>query len=208
MKIIKYFGIILTILLSFGCSPKTNEEILYQAQKHITNIQSYSCTARTKIHGNKEPQTYVMKQWFKAPNKYRIEIIEPEELKGKTTIYNGEKAFLSHPRIGQEWVLDSFRNSLEKKMFLGYFINNFLNTEDTKVDKEVIKGKEYILLTSFIPGNNPHFFKEQLWFDIEDYYPYRLQIINSKDEIVVDVQYYNVKINDKIEDDVFTIMEN
>ena len=197
--------ILFIVLLLTGCSEKTDEELLYDAQKKIVSLNTYICTAEITVYGNKSPQKYTAKQWFAAPDKYRIEIENPENLKGKVTIYNGKRAWICHPRIGQEWLMEDFLASVEQKMFLGYFINNFVNTENVKLNKEIIDDKEYILLQTEIPGNHPYFNKERLWFDIKKYYPYRLQVLDVDDNVRIDVQYLNFRYNESIDNRIFTI---
>lgn len=197
--------ILFVILLLTACSEKTNEDLFYDAQKKIVSLDTYMCTAEITVQGNKSPQKYIAKQWFQAPDKYKIEIDEPEDLKGKVTIYNGKRAWICHPRIGQEWLMEDFLGSVEQKMFLGHFINNFLNTENVKLDKEIIDDKEYILLHTEIPGNHPYFNKERLWFDVKSYYPYRLQVLDKDNNVRVDVKYLNFSYNENIDNKIFTI---
>lgn len=197
--------ILLMLLLLTGCTEKTNEEIFYKAQKQMIELDTYVCTADITIFGNKSPEKYTAKQWFKAPDKYRIEIQSPDEVKGKITIYNGKKAFVCHPRIGQEWLVNDFSTSVENKIFIGYFLNNFVNTENTEVNKETIGDRDYILIQTEIPGNHPYFNKERLWFDIKNYYPYKLQVLDKDDGTRIEVRYIDFKFNEKIEDNMFTI---
>jgi len=197
--------IFLMILLLAGCKEKTNEEIFYSAQKQMIELNTYVCTADITILGNKNPEKYIAKQWFKAPDKYRIEIQSPEEVKGKITIYNGKKAFICHPRIGQEWHINDFSNSVENKIFLGYFLNNFTSTENAKVSRETIDNKDYILIKTEVPGNHPYFSKERLWFDIENYYPHKLQVLDKDNNTRIEVRYIDFKFNEKIDDNMFII---
>lgn len=197
--------IFLMILLLVGCREKTDEEIFYKAQKQMVCLETYSCTAEVTIYGNKNPETYTAKQWFKSPDKYRIEVQGPEDIKGKITIYNGKKAWVCHPRIGQEWLMEDFKTSVEHKIFLGYFLSNFLSTENTIVDRRTINNEEYILLQTDIPGNHPYFNKEKLWFDIKKFYPHRLQVLDKDDKIRIEVRYIDFKFDEKIDDDMFSI---
>lgn len=197
--------ILIIVLLLAGCSEKTDEEIFYDAQKKIVSIETYICTADITIYGNKSPQEYTVKQWFKAPDKCRIEIQGPDSIKGKTTIYNGKRAWISNPQIGQEWLMEKFSTSMEQKMFLGYFINNFLNTENPTIKRKSIKDKDYIIMETEIPGNHPYFNKEKLWFDVKKYYPYRLKVFDVEDNPRIDVKFLNFSYNESIDDKVFNI---
>ncbi|WP_432665996.1 hypothetical protein R9X47_06810 [Wukongibacter baidiensis] len=196
---------LLMILLLAGCGEKTDEEIFYKAQKQIVSLDTYTCTAEVTVYGNKNAETYTAKQWFKSPDKYRIEIQGPEDVKGKITIYNGKRAWICHPRIGQEWLMEDFKTSVEHKIFLGYFLNNFLSTENTILDRDTVENEDYILLQTDIPGNHPYFSKEKLWFDIKKYYPYRLQVFDKDDKIRIEVKYIDFKFNEKIDNNIFSI---
>ncbi|WIF95325.1 LolA family protein [Caminicella sporogenes] len=196
---------IFIILILVGCREKSDEQLFYDVQKFITSLDSYTCTAYITIYGNKEPETYIVKQWYKAPDKYRIDIEKPEELRGKTTIYNGNKVLIRHPKIGQGWIMENYKNTVEQKMFLGYFIHNYLNNENGKIKKQTIKKIDYLLFETEIPGEHPYFNREKLWFEIKKYYPYRLQILDINDKIRVDIKYRNFEYNQKIKDDVFKI---
>lgn len=197
--------ILFAILLLTGCSEKTDKEIFYDAQKKIVGIETYICTADITVYGNKKPQKYTVKQWFKAPDKCRIEIQSPESLRGKKTIYNGKRAWVSHPKIGQEWLMEKFSSSMEKKMFLGHFINNFLNTENATISRKIINDEDYIVMETEIPGNHPYFNKEKLLFDTKQYYPYRLQVFDIEDDVRIDVKFLSFSYNESIDDKIFNI---
>ena len=112
----------LMLILCAGCSQKNDEELFYKTQKKIYSIDSYYCEAELTIQGNKSKQTYRVKQWFQKPNRYRVEVVEPASLKGKTTVSDGLRAWISHPEIQEEWMTRDFHNSEEQNLFLGYFI--------------------------------------------------------------------------------------
>ncbi|MCG8539601.1 MAG: outer-membrane lipoprotein carrier protein LolA [Clostridia bacterium] len=200
--------IILMIVLLTGCVEKTDEEIFYRAQKKIVSLDTYRAKAKIRVYGNKAPEEYFVQQWFKAPDKYRTEVEEPEDVKGKITIYNGKKAWICQPRIGQEWLMEDFSNSVEQKMFLGYFIDNFLNTENPRLTRETFEDEDYILIETDIPGNHPYFNKKRLWFDIKKYYPHKLEVLDKDDNIRIDVKYVDFIYNEDIDDEIFTIKGN
>lgn len=205
MKSKSWIIVFVMILLMTGCSEKTDEEIFYKAQKRMIDMETYVCTADITIYGNKSPVKYTAKQWYKAPNKHKIEIVGPESLKGKTTIYNGKRAWVSHPRIGQEWLMEDFSTAIEQKFFLGYFLSNFLNTENAKLSRETVDKNEYILIGAEIPGNHPYFSQEKLWFDVNKYYPHKLQVLDINDNIIINVEYIDFKFNENLDDNIFTI---
>ncbi len=205
---LKLLPVFLLLIILISCSPKTDGEIFYDAQKEILSLNSYKCRTEVTVKGNKKPTIFTAQQWYEAPDKYRIEILSPESLNGKVTIYNGKRAWISNPRIGQSWVMQNSLDSLEENIFLGSFIHNFVNSEEVKIERKKLKSKEFIVLETEIPGNHPYFNKEILWFSIDDYKPYLLQLIDKDGEVRVDVRYYEFEKNNKLDDNIFKIQGN
>jgi outer membrane lipoprotein-sorting protein len=196
---------IVFILLIVGCAPKTKEDLLYEAQKKLNKMESYSCQVEITVKGNKNPEKYIMKQWFKKPNKYKLEVIGPKDLQGKITIGNGQKAWIYHPGIKQVWMMEEFLNSKEQNMFLGYFLRNSLNSEEVKGNIETLEEKDYITIDTEIPGNHVYYHKERLWINLEHLEPYLLEVFDIKGEKRIEVKYSDFQYNPKIEEEMFLI---
>lgn len=195
----------LFILLIVGCSPKTEQDLFYEAQKKLNKMESYACQVAITSIGNKSPQKYIMKQWFKKPNKYKLEVVYPENLKGKITISNGNKAWIYHPSIEQTWIMENFSNSKEQNLFLGYFLKNCLNAENVKIYTEALENEKYLVINTEIPGNHVYFNTERLWIHQNRMDPFLLQIFDAKGKMRIEVKYEKFQYNPKIQDDFFQL---
>lgn len=205
MKMRNLFLCICIVLLITGCSPKSEEELFYESQRMLNKIESYQCDVEITSIGNKGQQKYMMRQWFKKPDKYRLEVMYPDNLKGKITIFDGKKAWMYHPAIEQTWIMDGFFNSQEQNLFLGYFIENYVNSETAQIQRKKIDNAEYLVIVTEIPGNHAYFSKEWLWMDIETKKPILLQIFDRQDDLRIEVKYTEFEYNPEIEDDLFTL---
>ncbi len=204
-RIIIVLGLLLTII---GCSSKkdqTDQDIFYECQKILNKIETYSCEVEITCMGNKKPKKYLMKQWFKKPNKYKLQVISPENLKGKTTISNGEKAWICHPAINQTWIMQNFTNSEEQNMFLGYFIKNCLSSEKMDMHKKKIGSKKYLVIDTSIPGNHVYFNQEKLWIDTENMQPFLLQVFDGEGKMRIEVRYNQFQYNPKLKEEMFCL---
>ncbi|WZL72176.1 outer-membrane lipoprotein carrier protein LolA [Clostridiaceae bacterium 35-E11] len=195
--------IIFMILMITGCSPKNNEDLLYDAQKQLNKMESYQCQVEITSIGNKGSQKYVMKQWFKKPNMYKLEVVYPENLKGKMTIFDGKKAWIYHPVIEQTWLIKDFVNAEEQNMFLGYFVKNCLNSEEVHISRETIENEEYLVITTNIPGNHAYFSKERVWLHIDSRKPFMMQTFDRQDQLRIKVKYDVFEYNPRLEDQFF-----
>jgi len=193
------------IVLMWGCMSKSDQELFYDAQKQLNKIESYRCEVEITSIGNKGPQRYVMKQWFKKPDKYKLEVMLPDNLKGQITISDGKKAWIYHPGIEQTWIMQSFVHSEEQNMFLGYFIKNCLDSEGVGLGKKTIEGEDYLIITTDIPGNHVYYHKEILYIHIKTMVPYLLQVYDVKDQLRIEVKYKAFEYNTQLEDEIFRI---
>lgn len=194
-----------SILFLTACSEMTDEEIFYEIQKKYNRMESYSCFAKIIINGGKEPKAYKAKQVFKRPNKYIIQMIEPEESKGITTVYNGEQAWIYHPQIDQSILIRDYKDSPDENMFVGYFLKNLNTTEMVNLESEKIDDSDYLIITTMIPGNNKYRMYQKLWVDKKTYLPYKLYVLDKDEKITVEIYYSDFLYNLDIKDEKFEV---
>lgn len=208
MRYLKVGFLLFILSLLISCKEPTDEEVFYEIQKSFNQMDSYSCISNITVYGNKSSKTYKEKHIFKRPNKYIIEVIEPEESKGCLTVYNGQQAWLYHPGIDQSIVIKDFKESPEENMFLGYFLKNIVTTEDVKIKSETIDNDEFLVVTIQLPGNNKYRYMEELWINKRNFIPYKLVVYDNKGNIQVEAIYSQFKEDYQIDEEDFTIEES
>ena len=196
--------IILTLLL-VGCKEPTNDEIFYEIQKNFYSMNSYQCNAHIIIKESNTPQSYSAKHIYKKPDKYLIEILQPEESKGFVTAFDGSGGWLYHPGIKEKLTIKNFKGSQEESMFIGYFLKVAVTGEDVKLSNEVIDNNDYLVVKGKIPGNHSYRSYAKLWIDKGNHIPYKLIVYDKEDKESIEVIYSNFKYNVDIDDDVFIL---
>lgn len=178
---------ILCVLIAFiGCQRResTKEEVYEEFQKRISKIEAYSCTAEIEAIGNKSPQNYIMIHDYEKPDYYRVEIVSPEHLKGKTMEYKGDKITIKNPDANDEVELPNIgKNS--QYLFIGDFIKNYLQNEEIDIK---LSGDNLILETQ-IPGDNKYFKKQVLYINTKTKNPVKMEILDSEDNIRFNINY-------------------
>ncbi len=193
--------IVVSILFFTGCREPTNEEVYYEVQKHFNNMDSYECVAEIILHTQDLESTYKSRHVYKMPDKYIIEILDPPDSKGCTTIYNGSNAWFYHPQINQSMLINNFNNSREENMFIGYFYKISLTGESAKLSSETINNQDYLIIAVEIPGNNHYRKSEKIWIHKKNLLPHKLLIFDDKGKVTVEVLYssfqYNIELGEK-----------
>ena len=169
-----------------GCQMKeaTEDEIYEKFQEKVSKVQSYSCIAKVKVIGNKGKSNYILRQSYKKPNNYYLEVLSPENLKGNIMEYKDDKILIKNSKIN-DLIEFSDDNKAEKYLFVGDFINNFLRKEE--VDIKLSDDK--LVLESMIPGDDEYFNKQVLYVDIQEKVPTSMEILDKQGNIKFIITY-------------------
>ncbi|MBM7614263.1 LolA family protein [Alkaliphilus hydrothermalis] len=205
MKFLKTALVLILLFSLIACQTPTDEELYYKAQKKLNEMEGYTTLAKIYVQRDAEEKEYIFQQTFQNPDKYRLEILAPENLKGNLTISNGKTAWIKHPAINQVWRMQDFEQSQEQLMFIGYFMRNLLNSEDSRVEREMIEGKSYGVITTSLPGGSYYFYEQKLWIDLKTLVPSHLHIVDEKGKVRFRVLYEDFVYNPKLEDSLFNL---
>lgn len=77
----------------------TNIKSIQDIKEYILNINSYEANISVEIISNKNSNKYKMTQKYVAPNIFKQEILEPENIKGLITKYDGKNLKIENTRI-------------------------------------------------------------------------------------------------------------
>ncbi len=179
---------IITMIVVVGCSNRqsTKEEVYEKFHKKITSMSSYSCEAEVEAIGNKSPGKYSFIQNYEKPYNYKLEIISPENLKGKIIEYDENNILIKNPEIEDIVTLPNSHPN-NQYLFIGDFVSNYINTEDVEISLDT---KNLMLKTS-IPGDSEYFSSEILYVDAKTKNPDKLEILDKQNNVRFRVTYKN-----------------
>ncbi len=200
------FFLIACVMLS-GCGTSSAKKP-QDVQKFIMKLKSYKSDAIYAVTNNKSTNVYRAKHIYKAPDKYRIEIVEPEELKGQTTIYNKDKAYIHHPLINTYMVTENFNNSMEYSTFVGAFVEYFKDNGGARFKLETLNDIQCYVLEVPLGNANSYRAIEKIWINAETAIPIKAEILDKNKNVNAQVLYENFELNPTLEDSLFEIQDN
>ena len=208
MKAVRILLIFLIVgFILSGCDHKTAKNT-EEVQKLLMKLKSYRCDVVFAVTNNKSTNIYKAKHLYKFPDKYRIEIVEPSELKGQTTIYNGEKATIYHPQLDTYLTTQNYKDSLEFSSFIGAFIECFKNNGGARFSLESLGDKQCYVLEMQIKGESPYRVVEKIWIDTVLIIPIKAEILDKDNKVSAQVLYENFEENPQLEDSLFQKQDN
>ena len=150
---------------------------------NILNISSYEAIVEVKIEGNKNQNSYKIKQKYIAPDSNEQEILEPENIAGVKIIRQGEKLILENTALNLKSIIENYNYISSNKLDLNSFIEEYKQDEKAKC----IEKEEIILET-----NNTD--KKTLYIDKKTGKPTQMVIEDNSKKNTVYILYNEVKI--------------
>ena len=184
--------ITMIFVFTVGCTNKeyTSDELYEDFKDQISKVSSYTCIAKVEAIGNKENTTYIFKHTYKKPDYYKLEVKSPKNLKGKTIEYKNNKIIINNPNINDTVEFKNINNDA-RYLFIGDFINNYRNDENTKLELT----ENELKIEVKIPGNNKYFNKQILYVNNKTKTPDKMEIVDNKENPRFIVTYEDFKYN-------------
>lgn len=205
MKKCKCILLLLTLMMTLcSCGNNKSIDIYGRVYDKYKNFKSYRCDVELTVNSNKTTRHYEVRQVYKAPDKYRIEVNEPSNIKGLTTVYNGTNVTTLMPEVGGKYALQNFNPVGESYTFLPDFFKTYYKSEQTSVQTMTRKHANTTLLNTQIPGNNIHRYSQSLWVDNATLLPVRMEVYDIKNKPVISILYHNFEFNPDMKDELFT----
>lgn len=184
--------ITMIFVFTVGCTNKeyTADELYEDFKDRISKVSSYTCIAKVEAIGNKENTTYIFKHTYKKPDYYKLEVKSPKNLKGKTIEYKNNKIIINNPKINDTVEFKNINNDA-RYLFIGDFINNYRNDENTKLELT----ENELKIEVKIPGNNKYFNKQILYVNNNTKTPDKMEIVDNEENPRFIVTYEGFKYN-------------
>ena len=108
------------MITTAGCGT-INQKI----DKNFKDMKSYIATVKITVNGNKSTTEYRAKQFWESPDKYRVEIIEPERMSGTVTVYTDNEIFMQSKDTPKQRIERGLSVPDKDFMFISDFVNEY-----------------------------------------------------------------------------------
>ena len=122
-------------------------------KEYILNISSYRLEAEVIVNSNKNQNKYLIKQEYnKEKNFFKQEIIEPVNIKGVTTIYDGSNLKVENTNLNLSNLYENYPLINSNNLWFSSFIADlkekecYINEEEEEINIEVKSEKNNKIL--------------------------------------------------------------
>jgi len=149
-----------------------------------------------------------MRQYYRAPDMFREDVLAPENLAGMTYVFTGGTMLIIPPNEGESI---QFENIPENRSytFLPEFFRRYFDSQVTTVavtteaiDETSVDDTETVLEVT-LDGGNTYRAAQKLWIDNETLQPLRLETHDASGTPLVTVVFTEFNLNERVDDEIF-----
>lgn len=172
-------------------SNKNEEEI----EEYILNISSYEAKIEVTVESNKNTSKYKLKQQYKSPNIEKQTILEPSNIEGLTTIYDGNKLTIQNSKLNATTVYENYPYLVDNFLWLNAFIQDYKINKEKNQTKLTQENDLIIMETPVENGNEKYVCSKKLIFDKKTGKPTQLLIQDINKKNLVYILYNEITVN-------------
>lgn len=165
---------------------KSEEDI----KEYILNISSYEAIAKIEVQTNKNKNNYVVKQSLKD-NVSKQEVIEPENIAGVTTFYDGNNLSISNNKLDLTTTYENYPYMVENSLWLDSFIKEYKELQNCKMEAN----ENEIILNLKNENGNKYSIYKQLYIDKKTAKPTKMIIQDINKNTLVYILYTEIEIS-------------
>lgn len=129
--------IIITIFIVFNYKNiKSGNNMINKSEEdikqYILNISSYEATMKIEVQTNKNKNKYMIKQKLQE-NTCTQEVLEPENIAGVITIYDGSNLKITNSKLDLSTTYENYVYIVNNNLWLNSFIKDFKENSNSKI---------------------------------------------------------------------------
>ena len=176
-------------------SIKSAEDI----KEYILNISSYEAEISVEVKSNKNTNKYKIKQSYSSSKQFKQEILEPNNIEGLITIYDGKSLKITNTKLGLEKIYENYEYLLENSLCLNDFIDEYKNSNNAKLIEE---DNDIIMQIKSEKNSSKYNVYKKLYVSKEKAKPIKMEIYDTNQKMLVYILYNEIKMNSINKDEV------
>lgn len=168
-------------------------------EEYILNISSYEANVTIEVKSNKNSNQYVAKQQYVEPNIFKQEIIQPDNIQGLTTVYDGNSLKIENTDLNLTKIYEQYQYIADNSLCLNDFIKQYKDSEEKQYKEEE---NQAIMEVKRQNSKNKYIITQRLYIDKSSWKPIKMEIEDINKNVLVYILYNEIKINSTKKEDV------
>ncbi|MBR1802509.1 MAG: hypothetical protein IJ777_00810 [Clostridia bacterium] len=168
---------------------------IQEIEEYILNISSYEATIDVTIQSNKNETKYQLKQNFSAPNIEKQVVLQPSNIAGLETIYDGNHLTINNTKLNASTVYKNYPYVMNNYLWLNSFIQEYQELKQTVNATKLSEENDIVCMEVNLEGISPYISHKKLLIDKKTGNITKLIIQDKNKKNIVYILYNEIKIN-------------
>lgn len=204
-KILMIFVCIVICISLSGCGSENTKTALNKFEKKVNNTNGYQMEAKMELINNEDSYKYDVTISYKKKNNFRVSLRNQNNNHEQIILKNNDGVYVLSPNLNKSF---KFQSKWPYNNSQSYLVQSILNDmkNDSKLSMQK-KGTNYVFESSVNYKNNANLTHQKVTIDKN--YNIKRVIVYDSDEIAqIKVDFKEVDMKAKFEDDYFDLNEN
>ena len=152
----------------------------------------------------KNKTKYKIKQSYVAPNIEKQTILEPSNISGLETVYDGNTLKINNTKLNLSTVYQNYQYMIENFLWLNSFIEDYKNSSNKKLYEE----NNMIIMEVTLHNNNQYVSSKKLFIDKTTGKITKMIVQDKNQKNLVYILYNEIKINSLKKEEVLAFRLN
>ena len=117
----------------FNIGNNITSKSIEEVENYILNINSYKAKIEVEVQSNKNENKYILMQKFAKPNISKQEVLEPSNVKGIETIYNGKDLTINNSNLGLSSIYENYQYMIDNCLWINSFIEDYKECNEDEI---------------------------------------------------------------------------
>ena len=197
--------VISMILIVSGCTKSDKENVIKELEKKYLEKESYNLVGNMFIINNEDKHTYEVDVMYQKDEKYKVKLKNKINNHEQIILRNEEGVYVLTPSLNKSFKFQSewpYNNS--QAYLIKNIIDDIKNDKKSRFDK---KENGFIYTSKVNYSNNKNLEKQKVYID-KKYNLTKIEVIDKKENIIMEMNVTKIKTNNKISDDYFKLENN
>ena len=187
-----FLAIMIIIFFTISAYKKNNigNNISKSDYIDILNISAYEATIEVTVYSNKNTNKYILYQKYDKPNILEQDVLEPVNIKGLKTIFDGTNLTIKNEGLNVKTVYENFEYIKGNSLSLISFIEEYKENPNI----ETIETEEERIIEIKLKEENKYKMYKKIYIDKKTKLPTKMEILDINKNISVYILYKEIKI--------------
>ncbi len=195
----------LFIAMLAGCGEKTQDDVLTDLEKRLSEMTGYKAKATMTLDTGKEPQTYEVEVWYQEKHYYRVALKNNEKDQSQIILRNDDGVFVLTPALNKSF---RFQSDWPTNSSQVYLYDSLIRDILMDPERSFQATEDHYVFETNTNYQNKNLSRQQIILNKKDLSPVQVKIMNTDHDVLVQLDFSDFEWDPSFSEEDFDMERN